>query len=333
MLRLVRKGYDMTLFTSQFPNGLQNENIDGVNIVRCGSKYSVYNKGKDYYRKNNEYYDLFIDGINTRPFLTPKFVKEKPILALFYQLAAEIWLYETPFPLNYIGHYYLEKKWLSAYRGIPTITLSDSSKQDLEAIGFKKIFIVPIGLNVIPISEVPQKESNPTIVFIGRLKKHKLPHHAIEAFLLIKKHIPSARLWVVGGGPIQNELENKFNDKDIIFYGHIKEELKYELLRKAHLILVPSIREGWGLVVTESNAMGTPAVAYNVPGLRDSVMDGETGILVKDNSPESLAHSTITLLKDRDLLTRYSKKALGFSKQFSWDTSANEFEKIINNVI
>ena len=91
-------------------------------------------------------------------------------------------------------------------------------------------------------------------------------------------------MWVIGNGYLYRELK-KLNIKDVFFYGYIKNELKFEMLGKAHIILIPAVREGWGLVVTESNAMGTPAVAYNVPGLRDSIRHGETGILVKENSP------------------------------------------------
>ena len=75
-------------------------------------------------------------------------------------------------------------------------------------------------------------------------------------------------MWVIGNGYLYRELK-KLNIKDVFFYGYIKNELKFEMLGKAHIILIPAVREGWGLVVTESNAMGTPAVAYNVPGLRD----------------------------------------------------------------
>jgi glycosyltransferase involved in cell wall biosynthesis len=108
-----------------------------------------------------------------------------------------------------------------------------------------------------------------------------------------------------------------------------KEELKYRLLSRAHLLLVPGVREGWGLVVTEANAMGTPAVAYDVHGLRDSVRDGQTGVLVKEKTPQSLARSAISLLQDRDTLDKLSFNALAFSKEFSWDNTADEFDRII----
>ena len=96
---------------------------------------------------------------------------------------------------------------------------------------------------------------------------------------------------------------------------------------------MPSIREGWGLVVTEANAMGTPVVAYNVPGLRDSVLDGKTGILLKQNSPQKLAQTAITLLTDKNLLKRYSNDALAFSNNFSWDNTAVAFDKIIAQIM
>jgi glycosyltransferase involved in cell wall biosynthesis len=96
---------------------------------------------------------------------------------------------------------------------------------------------------------------------------------------------------------------------------------------------MPSVCEGWRLAVAESNAMGTPVVAYNVPGLRDSVIDGKTGVLVKDNSPQSLARISVSLLTDRDRLKKYSNDALAFSTHFSWDNTASALDKIIRQLI
>jgi glycosyltransferase involved in cell wall biosynthesis len=253
-------------------------------------------------------------------------------LALFHQLIHEEWFYETPFPLNYICYYYLERKWLSSYRDIPTATVSVSSRQNLKEYGFKRVHVVPMGLSVKPLEKVEEKESTPTLVFIGRLKRHKLADHALRAFALIKEKLPDSKMWVIGDGPMRKELE-KMNLADVVFYGHVKNELKYSLLRKAHVVLMPSVREGWGLVVTESNAMGTPVVAYSVPGLRDSVIDGKTGILVKDNSPKNLASSSVALLTNRDLLRKYSNDALAFSTQFSWDKTASAFDRLIRELV
>lgn len=331
MSRLAKKGYDMTLFTSRISNLLREEKIDGVKIVRGGGKMTVYRKAKEFYNKNKNDYDFIVDEINTRPFLSPAFVKEKPILAVFHQLASEFWFYETFFPLNFIGYHYLERKWLSCYRNIPTVTVSNSSKEDLEELGFTRILMVPQGLSVTPLSKVPEKESSPTIAFLGRLKKAKLPHHAMQAFDLIKKEIPNSKMWIIGDGYMSTKLK-KLDIRDVFFYGHIKDQLKFKMLGRAHIVLVPAIREGWGLVVTESNAMGTPVIAYNVPGLKDSVINKRTGILVEGNNPTALASSAIALLQDTAMLTKYSNNALTFSRQFSWDNTASAFENIIRHL-
>jgi glycosyltransferase involved in cell wall biosynthesis len=335
MLRLVKKGYEMTLFTSHFLNAQKNENIEGINIIRDGGRYSVYSKAARYCRKYAKSYDIVIDEINVKPFLTPKFLKreKKPIIALIHQISPEQFLLELPFPISYIGYYYLEKKWLSYYKDILTLTVSNSTKEDLERLGFRRVALIPEGLSINPLQDVPRKESAPTIVFIGRLKRHKLPDHAILAFSSIKRQIDNAQLWIIGDGYMRKELEKKFNIENVTFYGRVSSELKYRLLSKAHLVLVPAIREGWGLVVTESNAVGTPAIAYNVPGLRDSVKNGETGILVKENSPDQLAQAAVSLLNDRELLAKYSSNALDFSRQFTWDHTANSFDKIIRENI
>ena len=331
MTRLQGRGYDQTLFTSQFTNSLNQEYVDGIKIIRDGTRYSVYGKAKHYYRQNKGKYDLVVDEINARPFLTPKFVKEANILALCHQIIKEIWYSEVFFPLNFICSNYLERKWLSYYKAIPTITVSNSSKEDLSAMGLKRVFEVPQGLSIKPLRHLEQKEPNPTIVFLGRIKKYKLPHHAISAFKLIKKHIPNAKLWIIGDGNALQELKETNHNHDITFYGHVDNGLKYHLLAKAHLTLVPAVREGWGLVVTESNAMGTPVIGYDVPGLRDSIKDGKNGILVRDNSPDGLARSAISLLTNEDLLLRYSNNALEYSRLFSWDKTADAFEDVLRN--
>lgn len=330
MKRLAKMGYHMTLFTSSFKGCQLNENIDGVDVIREGNKYTVYKHAQKYLKAYKHHYDLIIDEINTRPFLTPKFVREKQVIALIHQLARDFWFYETRFPLNYIGYYYLEKKWLSNYKDTITLTVSDSTRIDLEELGFKRLFVVTPGLSVTPLSTVKEKEADPTVIFIGRLKKAKLPHHALQAFSIIKRDIPDAKMWVIGDGYLREKLES-FNSKDVTFFGHTSNEKKYELLSRAHIILVPAVREGWGLIVTEANAMGTPAIGYDVHGLRDSIRHDETGITIKERSPSAMAQQAILLLRDSDRLFKYSTNALEFSKQFSWNKTANSFHKVLTN--
>ena len=330
MKRLTKRGYHMTLFTSRFKGCQLNENIDGVDIIREGNKYTVYKQARNYFKSYKHHYDLIIDEINTRPFFIPKFVREKQVIALIHQLARDFWFYETRFPLNYIGYYYLEKKWLSNYKDVTTLTVSDSTKMDLEQMGFKKLFVVSPGLNVTPLSDMKEKEANPTVVFIGRLKKAKLPHHALQAFSIIKREIPDAKMWIIGDGYLRKKLES-LKSKDVTFFGHVSNEKKYELLSRAHIILVPAVREGWGLIVTEANAMGTPAIGYDVHGLRDSIRHDETGITISERSPRAMAQQAILLLRDSNRLSKYSRNALQFSKQFNWDKTTSSFHKVLND--
>ena len=331
MRRLVEHGYDMTLFCPKVNGRSDKEVIDGVKIIREGGKYTVYKKGRNYFKKNHEKYDLVIDEVNPRPFLNPKVLNKKPALVLFHQLIREEWFYEMPFPMSYFCHFY-ENKWLLPYKSIRTLTVSDSSKMDLEEIGFKNVKVIPMGVSVVPLNSISSKENDPTVLFIGRLKKHKLPDHAIEAFSILKDHLPSAKMWVIGSGYMLNRLKKSL-PRDITFFGHVENSIKYDLLSRAHIVLIPSIREGWGLVVIEANAMGTPVAAYDVNGLRDSVVDGRNGILIDDKSPESLAKNVLKLLIDKELLYKLSNQALEYSRNFSWEMTTDAFISEIDNLL
>jgi glycosyltransferase involved in cell wall biosynthesis len=165
---------------------------------------------------------------------------------------------------------------------VPTVTVSESTRQDLLELGFRKVFVVPEGLNFTPLSEVPEKEEYPVVVYAGRLKRAKRPDHAIRAFKIVKEEIPNAELWVIGDGPYKKDLERIAVD-GVKFFGGLSNEHRRRLLARAWVLVNPSVREGFGLNVLEANALGTPCVAYDVAGLRDSIIDGRTGLLVKEN--------------------------------------------------
>jgi len=334
--RLSEAGHEITLFTSEFRGCRGEEVVDGVRIVRAGGRYSVYWKAKEYYKKqfSKEGYDVVIDEINTRPFFTHRFVNNgEKVVALIHQLAREYWFYETPFPISYIGYYFLEDRWLRNYVDVPTVTVSESTRQDLLGLGFKKVFVVPEGLNFTPLNEVPEKEGYPVVVYAGRLKKAKRPDHAIKAFKIVKEKFPNAELWVIGDGPFRKGLERIAGD-GVKFFGGLSNEERRRLLARAWILANPSVREGFGLNVLEANALGTPCVAYDVAGLRDSIIDGRTGLLVRENGDvDMLANAIIRILEDDALRRMLSVNALEYSKNFSWDRTAQEFQNILEKVV
>ena len=329
--RWAKAGHEVTLFTSVFPDCKRDEVLNDVRIVRSGGKYSVYWKAKKYYMNYflKEGFDVVIDEINTIPFFTPKFVNNgEKIIALIHQLAREYWFYETPFPISYFGYYFLEDWWLRNYVGLPTVTVSESSRRDLLNLNFNYVSVVCEGLNFEPLKSLPEKESMPVIVFSGRLKRAKRPDHAIRAFAFVKAKLPRAKLWVLGDGPFKSELERIAGD-DVRFFGNLDNAERRKLIRRGWVLVNPSVREGWGLNVVEANALGTPCVAYDVSGLRDSILADQTGLLVKSGDVQTLSQEILKVMENEELRETLSENALKYARCFSWDKAAAEFMKIV----
>jgi len=327
--RLVKKGHKVTLFTSSFKGAKENEVIDGVQIIRKGGKYTVYLQAFKYYNQHFKgEFDVVIDEINTIPFFTPLYVKNgEKLFTLIHQLAREFWFYETPAPLNLLG-YASENLLLSPYKNTRVITVSKSTSDDLQKLGFSKISVIIEGSKFKPLKKPPKKEETPTLIYVGRLKNPKKPGDAVEAFKIIKKKIKNARLWIVGEGPLRKKLEQN-STEGVTFFGHVSKQKQAELMSKAHAILVPGVREGWGLVVIEANAMGTPAIGYNINGLRDSIKNGVNGFLTESN-PQSLAEKAIQLLENKKLAKKLSVSAIQNSRKYNWNKSTEELIGLIS---
>lgn len=328
--RLVAWGHGVTLFTSSYPGALSSDSNEGVEIIRRGTKTSVQSEAKHFYEQNTRDYDLVVDEINTKPFMAPKFVKGR-VLALIHQLAREVWLYETPLPIGLVGYIILEPIWLNRYKDTPTVTVSKSSERDLRALGFKSVYVVREGLSYQPLSNLPVKEASPTIIYLGRLTKAKRVSHLITAFNGILEKWPEAKLWIVGDGYHRRELEAA-SGKNVIFFGRIESQKVSDLLARAWVLVFPSIREGFGLAVIEANAHGTPAIGYDVPGMRDAIMDQKTGMLVRKGNIASLRMAIAGIIEDPILRFELSKNALEYSKEFSWERTALEFLAIVRTV-
>jgi glycosyltransferase involved in cell wall biosynthesis len=338
--RWVKKGHSVTLFCASFPGGSDEQVLDGVRIIRRGRQYSVHYQAWRYYsRLPPDRFDIVVDEINTIPFFTPLYVRGKH-LAFFHQLAREVWRFEAPFPLNVLG-YLLEPLYLRLYRSTATVAVSESTRQDLIELGFQRVYLVEDGVDVTPVANVPaqdQKEENPTVIYVGRLVPSKRVIDIVQAIGLVRAHIPNVQLWLVGDGTRKyiRRLKMLVSDyglrNSVRFWGKVPHAQKVELLTRAHALALTSVREGWGLVVIEANAVGTPAVVYNVHGLRDSVRHGQTGLVCKAETPRELAASIRTLLTWDELRATLARGALEWSRCFDWDKNADEFLCVVNQV-
>ncbi|WP_018348169.1 glycosyltransferase family 4 protein [Longispora albida] len=264
--RWAAAGHDVTLFCAAVPGCPSEETADGVRVVRGGGRHGVYRAARAWYRGLAGRVDLVVDEINTRPFGCPSWAGDVPVVALAHQVCREIWSYEMPPPLSWAGRYVLEPWWLRQYRDVPVLTVSQSSAESLAEYGLRRVRVVPEGVEHRGRPAV-EREEQPTVLFVGRLARNKRPDHALAAYRLLRERMPEARLWFVGDGELAPTLEGA----GVRCFGRVPGPVRDELMARAHALVVTSVREGWGLVVDEAAAMGTPAVAYDVPGLRDSV--------------------------------------------------------------
>jgi glycosyltransferase involved in cell wall biosynthesis/O-antigen/teichoic acid export membrane protein len=289
----VEAGHQVTIFSAAVAGQPAEELVDGVRVIRRGGRIGVYREARRYWQRAGAgQYDLVLDCVNTRPFRCPRFVRNVPVVALIHQVAREVWHYETPWPIAVVGRYLLEPFWLRAYRDVPVVTVSESSRESLAEYGLRRVTVVPEGW--VPAFPAPvEKEPVPTVVFIGRLSANKRPDHAIAAFGLARRQLPDAQMWVIGSGPEEARLR-KLAGPGVTFLGHVPEEAKRERLGRAHALVATSVREGWGLVVTEAAASGTVAIGYDVAGLRDSI--GASGGILTQADPASLAAGLVELL-------------------------------------
>lgn len=325
--RWVKEGHEVTLFTAGFPNSLAEETIDGVKIIRRGKQWTVHWHAFRYYQKNLKgKIDVVVDEVNTIPFFTPLYVKERKVV-YFNQLAREVWFYESKFPINLIG-FLFEPLYLQFYRGTKAMVISSSTKKDIARYGIKNTHIFPMAIEFDREQNyLVEKEKDLTLIFVGRLVRSKRPEEAIKTMAIVVKTIPEAKLWIVGSGTEKylvslKQLVTELNIQDSVkFFGFVKEEEKFTLMARAHLILVTSIKEGWGLIVTEANAVRTPAVVYNVDGLRDTVKNKVTGLIVPPQ-PAVVATGVIDLWKNKAEYEKYQDAAQADSQNYNWDRTA-----------
>lgn len=327
-------GHHVTLLTAAYPGASETDCLDGVQVIRRGGQTTVHWEAFRHYRRClRGRCDVIIDEINTIPFFTPLYARE-PVIMYNNQLAREVWRYEAPFPLSVMG-YVAEPLYLQSYRRTPVMTISQSTADDLRELGLKgPCHIIPMATDTRPLTTLPSletKEAELTLCFVGRVVPSKRVDHIIRALGQIHRagH-RDARLWLVGSWDEEYRcvLDRLAGDlglsNHVTFFGKVDTATKETLLGRAHLFVMTSVREGWGLVVTEANAVGTPAVVYDVPGLRDSTRDGETGIVCRENTPLALARSILALHADRALYVRLRECAWKATHELGWERTARE---------
>lgn len=328
--RLARRGHEVTLLCSGFPGAKAVDEADGMRIHRTGGRHTFTLAAAPYYRRHlaHEPYDVVVEDLNKVPLFTPYWVK-RPLVLLVHHLfgatafreasapfAAATWLLERPIPL--------------VYRGLPTQAVSESTRDDLVARGLRRddIEVIHNGVDVhfFRPDESVAREKEPTFLSVGRLKKYKRIDHAIDAVALLKGRGRSVRLRIAGKGddePRLRETVARLGVGDLVsFEGFVSEEGKRDLMRRSWATVQPSPKEGWGITNVEAAACGTPTVASDSPGLRESVVHDRTGLLYPHGDIPALAAALERLAADAGEVARLGAAAREFAQGFTWERAA-----------
>ena len=323
--RWVQSGHGVTIFGPSGPGdrgrtgpGIPSE----IRYIGSGSRLTVFRRARAYLGTQGATYDAVLETVSTRPFAAHRVVGRRAV-ALYYQTAEEVWGQEFPLPLAVLGRYLLEPRWVRSLRDASVVAISPSTASALQRFGVRAQGVVPPGCDAPTELDLRDRPSDaPRLLWIGRMVRTKRPDDVISAHALLRERIPTASLEMVGTGYLRQQLAAR-QAPGVRLRGSLADHEKRMLLVQADLLLVPGTREGWGIVAMEAAAYGVPVIAYDIPGLRDAVVDGDTGVLVAPN-PTALARAADEVLSSPLLWRRLSRSARERALAFSWDRCASE---------
>lgn len=291
---LVELGHEVTFFAASIEDVPSEEMINRVRVVRGGSRFGVYRAARHFFEAHTSEFDVILEEINTRPFFAHTW-SSTPVVPMIHQVAKEVWRYEAPLPLGIVGRYVFEPRWLKKFAHRRVMTLSPSSAESLREYGLTDLVVVLPGSDnrtVVP----GAKRDNPTVCFLGRLVKSKRPIDAVRAFAILRQEIPEAEMVIMGSGPLEGELKTS-GVQGIQVLGRVSHEERERILSSSHVLVTTTVREGWGLNVSEAAELGTPTIGYDSPGLKDSIPLCGGHIVQQD--PESLGNALVDFFTGR----------------------------------
>jgi glycosyltransferase involved in cell wall biosynthesis len=337
-VRWARNGHRVTFVCASHAHAPNREDRDGIRFIRVGTKLTVYSRARSLLRRAAlGPVDVVIDTQNGIPFFA-NFVTDEPTVVLVHHVHREQW------PVVYdpirarLGWFVESVAAPRAFRGRPYVTVSEASRQELIAQGVasESITVVHNGTEPLP-SRLVAQELHPRILVLGRLVPHKRVEHVLTAASRLRHEHPGLTVAVVGDGWWAKELREAaiaHGVHDIVeFTGHVTQEEKERQIDRAWVLALPSLKEGWGLVVMEAASRGVPAVAYaDAGGVTESIVDGRTGILVS-GSEGDFVDAIGSLLTDGQRRAAMGQAARERTTEFSWDASAKRFEDLLHRVV
>ncbi len=317
-----------------YPGALPAEHVGGYDIVRFGSEVTCRFHALAWLRGRRDI-DVAVDEVNTLPFLS-RFAMPNRVVVWMLQLAREVWLAEAPPVIGHIG-YLAEPALLAIYRRSPIVTISKSSAASFRKMGMRG----PI--EVAEISLQPAFEGSfapvPGLVgYVGRLAPSKRVDHIISAVSILAERVPQVRLVIIGSGSEREEARLRRHAarlgivERVTFAGRVTSEERDRLMSEMDVLALTSMREGWGLVVSEAARFGVPSVVYPVAGVVDSVAGGRTGLVTERERPDDLAVALEAVVRNRALRDTLGKNAAEYLREFDDERFVGRFESVLKRV-
>jgi len=295
-------------------------------VVSAGGTYGHFLRARTAFTRSIGDCDLLVEVCNGMPYFAPVW-HHGPTVCLVNHVHTDVWKmrFDGPMaPAARIGRR-LEQWALTGaqHRGL-LVAVSPSTAHALRGIGIERDRIRVVHNGVEEPGPRAERSPEPLFVAVGRLVEYKRIDLLLRLWERVRP-VTGGRLLIVGDGPERERLE-QLAGPGVEFTGHVSESRKHELLCAAWLLLHPSALEGWGLVVTEAAARETPAIAFDVPGLRDSVVDGETGVLARGESSFAAAWCTLALsARRREVM---GKAACDLAARYRWDRTVRQFRAV-----
>lgn len=332
---LAERGHTVTWFTSRHANSKPFDKRGGYQIVRFGTEITCRLYAFRWLRKNTTDVDVIIDEVNTLPFFS-RYTRVAPVVLWMHQIAKEVWLAEAPFVLGLVG-YLSEPLLLKPYRDSPAIAVSKSTAASLRSMGLRGE--ITVAENAL---QPPASFGTPAfgrIGYVGRVTASKRIEHIIRAFSLVRQDVPEAELFIVGAGDQRDMrrlqmLANRLNvGKAVIFTGRLSTTERDVLVASLDVITMASLREGWGLVISEAARFGVPSAVYPVAGLIDSVQHLTTGLIAANQTPSALAAALRQILCNRELRDNLGRNAMQYIKRFDHERFVSRCEAVLQGAL
>ncbi len=337
--RLAARGHRVTLLCSGWRGARPELEVDGIRVLRAGGRYTFNIAGPLGYgrRLADERFDVVVEDLNKVPMLSTRWVESPARLLLVHHLfgatafrevnpalASATWLFERIIP--------------AVYRGIDCVAVSDSTRDDLVRRGLEpdSISVIRNGVDLDGLGPAAERFPDPTVVFLGRLKRYKRVDLVLQAVARLRDRGMDVRMVVAGRGDARDALERTVRglgiEDRVRFAGFVPDKEKRELLSRSWVHALTSPKEGWGIASIEASACGTATVASNSPGLRETVRDGETGVLVPHGDVEALA-AALARVMDPSTRDRMGVAARRMTRQYTWEAVATAFEDLLRRLV